>query len=44
MNCNECESCISWWCDLYEEFLDSDDNGPIPCKECLQKGENDGER
>lgn len=35
-NCNSCESCIAWWCDLYEQFLDSDENGPLPCEECLE--------
>nr|DAJ54967.1 MAG TPA: hypothetical protein [Caudoviricetes sp.] len=25
-NCNSCEFCIAWWCDLYERFLDSDEN------------------
>lgn len=37
-NCNSCESCIAWWCDLYERFLDSDENGPLPCEECLKSG------
>ena len=36
-NCNSCESCIAWWCDLYERFLDSDENGPLPCEECLEE-------
>lgn len=35
-NCNSCEFCIAWWCDLYERFLDSDENGPLPCEECLE--------
>ena len=35
-NCNSCESCIAWWCDLYEQFLDSDENGPLPCEECAE--------
>lgn len=33
-----CEFCIAWWCDLYERFLDSDENGPLPCEECLESG------
>jgi hypothetical protein len=37
-NCNSCEFCIAWWCDLYERFLDSDENGPLPCEECLESG------
>ena len=35
-NCNSCEFCIAWWCDLYERFLDSDENGPISCEECME--------
>lgn len=40
-NCNSCEFCIAWWCDLYERFLDSDENGPLPCEECLDEDEKD---